>query len=32
MLYVTTETIPGKEIKEALGIVRGSTVRARNIG
>lgn len=32
MIYVSTETIPGKEIKEALGIVRGSTVRARNIG
>lgn len=32
MIYVSTETIPGKEIKEVLGIVRGSTVRARNIG
>lgn len=32
MLYTTTETLPGIEIKEALGIVRGSTVRARNIG
>ncbi|MFB6340402.1 YbjQ family protein [Saccharicrinis sp. FJH2] len=32
MLYVSTETIPGKEITEAIGIVRGSTVRARNIG
>ncbi len=32
MIYVTTETIPGKEINEALGIVRGSTVRARNFG
>tara|TARA_Y100000589_G_scaffold312141_1_gene332185 strand:+ start:25851 stop:26165 length:315 start_codon:yes stop_codon:yes gene_type:complete len=32
MIFVTTETIPGKEIAEALGTVRGSTVRARNIG
>ncbi len=32
MIYVTTETIQGKEIVETLGTVRGSTVRARNIG
>ncbi len=32
MIYVTTETIPGKEINESLGVVRGSTVRARNFG
>ena len=32
MMYVTTPTIHGKEIVETLGIVRGSTVRARNIG
>ncbi|MFB6317671.1 YbjQ family protein [Saccharicrinis sp. FJH54] len=32
MLYVTTETIPGKEIKETLAVVRGNSVRARNIG
>ena len=32
MIYVTTETIQGKEILESLGTVRGSTVRARNIG
>lgn len=32
MFTVTTETIPGKEITEALGIARGSTVRARNVG
>lgn len=25
-------TIPGREITETLGLVRGSTVRARNIG
>ena len=27
----TLEGIPGKEIREALGIVRGSTVRSRNV-
>ena len=32
MIIVNTETIPGKEIKEALGIARGSTVRARHLG
>lgn len=32
MIFVTTENIHGKEIKESLGTVRGSTVRARNIG
>ncbi|WP_291868954.1 YbjQ family protein [Maribacter sp.] len=32
MIYVTTETIAGKEIETTLGAVRGSTVRARNIG
>ncbi|MBK7645504.1 MAG: YbjQ family protein [Planctomycetes bacterium] len=28
MMLVTTETIPGHEIREALGLVRGTTVRA----
>jgi len=32
MIFVTTETIAGKEIIETMGTVRGSTVRARNIG
>ena len=32
MKVVSTETLPGHEIVEVLGIVRGSTVRARNIG
>ena len=32
MIISTTEQIPGKEISEILGIARGSTVRARNIG
>ena len=31
MFIVQTETIIGKEIIESLGMVRGSTVRARNI-
>ncbi len=32
MILTTTENIPGKEILDVLGIARGSTVRARNIG
>lgn len=32
MIQTTTETVPGREIDELLGIARGSTVRARNIG
>ena len=32
MITTTGEGIPGKEIAEILGIARGSTVRARNIG
>ncbi|HBH07597.1 MAG TPA: hypothetical protein DDX92_13440 [Flavobacteriales bacterium] len=32
MIITTTESIPGKEVVEILGIARGSTVRARNIG
>ncbi|OYR40900.1 hypothetical protein DJ82_06235 [Halorubrum sp. Ib24] len=29
---VTTETVAGREIAEVLGIARGNTVRARNVG
>lgn len=32
MIFTNTETIPGREVIESLGIARGSTVRARNIG
>lgn len=32
MIITTTENIPGKEIVEILGLSRGSTVRARNVG
>jgi uncharacterized protein YbjQ (UPF0145 family) len=32
MFISTTETVPGYNITANLGIVRGSTVRARNIG
>ena len=32
MILTTTENIPNKEVSEILGIARGSTVRARNIG
>lgn len=32
MIVTTTETVPGKEIAEIIGIARGSMVRAKNIG
>lgn len=32
MIIVTSETVPGREIDSALGLVRGSTVRAKHIG
>ncbi|MFT5581804.1 MAG: hypothetical protein ACI9XP_001399 [Lentimonas sp.] len=32
MIITTTESIPGKEITEIVGICRGSTVRSRHIG
>ncbi|MFY0644399.1 MAG: YbjQ family protein [Bacteroidia bacterium] len=32
MIVSTTESIPGKTTSEVLGVARGSTVRARNIG
>ncbi len=32
MIIVTSESIPGHEVTEALGIVRGSTIRAKHIG
>lgn len=32
MIVVTTETIPGKRIVKTLGLVRGSTIRARHLG
>lgn len=32
MITTTTDFVPGREIIEILGIARGSTVRARNIG
>jgi uncharacterized protein YbjQ (UPF0145 family) len=32
IIISTTEKVPGKEIIEIVGIARGSTVRARNIG
>lgn len=32
MQITTTDFLPGKEITQVLGVARGSTVRARNIG
>ena len=32
MIIVTTENIAGKRVVQALGLVRGNTIRARHIG
>ena len=32
IILATTETIPNRQVSEIIGIARGSTVRARNIG
>lgn len=32
MIAVSTEEVPGKKVSQSLGIARGSTVRARNLG
>ena len=32
MILVTTEFVPGQEVKQLKGFVRGSTVHSKNIG
>ena len=32
MILTTTETLPNNEVTDIVGICRGSTVRARNVG
>jgi len=32
LIVVNTDFVPGKEVKEVLGIVRGNTIQAKNIG
>jgi len=32
MILTTTECVPGREIRETIGLVRGSTVRAAHAG
>lgn len=32
MMIVTTEFLPGREIKELFGLVKGSTVQSKHIG
>ncbi|WDE06307.1 heavy metal-binding domain-containing protein [Thalassomonas viridans] len=32
MIYTTTETVPGKEIVEVLGVVTGNVVQSKHIG
>ena len=32
MILVTSDEVPGRIISETLGLVRGNTIRARNVG
>ncbi len=32
MIVTTTDTVPGKEISQVLGIAKGNTVRAKHVG
>lgn len=32
MILSTTEHIPGREVAEVLGVVKGNTIRARHVG
>jgi len=32
VIISTTDSIPGNEISEVLGLVKGNTIRARNVG
>jgi len=32
MIVTTTETVPGKKVSQILAVVKGNTVRAKNIG
>ena len=32
MITVTTDFVPGRDIAEAVGVVRGSTIRAKHLG
>jgi uncharacterized protein YbjQ (UPF0145 family) len=32
ILITTTEAVPGREVGEILGVVKGNTIRARHIG
>ena len=32
MITTTTENVPGRNVKEIIGVVRGNTIRARHVG
>ena len=32
MITVSTDFVPGREITESLGVVRGNTIRAKHVG
>ncbi|WP_371863811.1 YbjQ family protein [Iodidimonas gelatinilytica] len=32
MIIITTDCVPGRDVREILGVVQGSTVRAKHLG
>jgi uncharacterized protein YbjQ (UPF0145 family) len=32
MIISTTDSVPGRDVQEILGLVRGNTIRARHVG
>lgn len=32
MIITTTETVPGRDIREILDVVSGNTIRSKNVG
>lgn len=32
MIVTTTESIPGRDVREVLGVVSGNTIRSKNVG
>ena len=32
LILTTTDTVPGREIRDVLGVVEGNSVKARHIG
>lgn len=32
MIITTTETVPGRDVRQILGVVSGNTIRSKNVG